>query len=218
MRTCLESAALLALLAFAVAAQQPFQILTTHLPRPRQGQSYNVQLQATGGQPPYTWRVAQGKLPEGLSLNAQSGEISGLPRANEPFSVLIVLSDSSQPPLEVTRLLPASATAPLTLEWAQKPQVSGQELKGEIAVRNTSGQTLSLTVIVVAVENDTHKAFSLRYSHHQLTNRQSTGALPFTVFLPPGAYTVNIDAVGEVSPAVIYREHQEVTGLTVPGS
>ncbi|TAN22252.1 MAG: hypothetical protein EPN33_08255 [Acidobacteria bacterium] len=218
MRTCRKSAALFVLLAAALAAQQPFQILTTHLPRPRQNQPYKAQLLATGGSLPYTWRIAQGTLPEGLSLNPQTGVIAGLPRTSEPYSVLIAVADSSQPPLEETRLLPSSASAPLTLKWTQKPQVSGQDLKGAIEVRNNSGQTLGLTVIVVAVANDTHKAFSLRYTHQELTNQQSTGELPFTVFLPPGAYTVNVDAVGEVSPAVIYRQHQEVTGLTVPGS
>lgn len=218
LRTFLKSAALLAVFAVALAAQQPFQILTTHLPVPKQGESYKVQLQATGGNPPYTWRVAQGTLPEGLSLDPESGAISGLPRTGEPFSVLIAVTDSSQPPLEETRLLPSSASAPLTLQWTEKPQVSGQDLTGALEVRNNCGQTIRLTVIVVAVANDTHKAFSLRYTHQELTNQQSTGTLPFTVFLPPGAYTINVDAVGEVSKDVIYRQHQEVTGLQVPGS
>src|SRR6185312_4705765 len=46
--------ALLLLFAAALAAQQPvpFQILTTHLPPPQAGQRYEVQLEATGGQPP----------------------------------------------------------------------------------------------------------------------------------------------------------------------
>lgn len=218
MRTCLNRLALLALLAVAAAAQQPFQILTTHIPVPQQGESYKVQLQATGGQPPYTWRVAQGKLPEGLSLDPQSGEISGLPRTSKPFSVLIAVADSSQPPLEETRLLPSSASAPLTIKWTQKPQVRGQDLNGALEVSNHSGQTIALTVIVVAVAADTHKAFSLRYTHQELANQKSTDELPFTVFLPPGAYTINVDAVGEVSKDIIYRQHQEVAGLAVPSS
>ncbi len=38
---------------------------------------YSENLIASGGQPPYTWRIVEGRLPEGLDLNATTGSISG---------------------------------------------------------------------------------------------------------------------------------------------
>ena len=40
---------------------------------------YNVSLLASGGTSPYTWSIARGNLPDGLTLDAVSGVISGTP-------------------------------------------------------------------------------------------------------------------------------------------
>ena len=56
------------------------------------GQPYSVQLQATGGAPPYTWAVSAGTLPLGLELDFNTGALSGTPTAaaNWQFTVLVV--------------------------------------------------------------------------------------------------------------------------------
>ena len=53
--------------------------------------SQGVTLSATGGTSPYTWSIASGSLPPGLSLNAQLGVISGTPTTlgNYPFTVQV---------------------------------------------------------------------------------------------------------------------------------
>ncbi|MGH9487289.1 MAG: putative Ig domain-containing protein [Terriglobales bacterium] len=221
MKTSARAAAACALaalfgLAVLLAAAPPFQILTTYLPLPQAGKQYQAQLKAIGGQPPYRWAITQGRLPAGLSLNASSGKISGLPRRSGGFRLLVAVSDSSQPPLTERRLLPAGKGPPLVMQWTQTPQVAGQKLHGAIEVKNQSGGTLRLTVIAVAV-NQQHKAFSLRYAHVKLDNGKSTGALPFATFLPPGTYTVHVDAVGAVSASVIYRQRLELPGFRIPG-
>lgn len=48
------------------------------LPQAQVGKPYNVQLVATGGVPPYTFTVASGTLPPGLTLSA-AGDLSGTP-------------------------------------------------------------------------------------------------------------------------------------------
>ncbi|MCC6953338.1 MAG: putative Ig domain-containing protein [Deltaproteobacteria bacterium] len=55
-----------------------------------QNESYQFELAATRGTPPYTWTISQGKLPKGLLLSP-SGEISGVPtvRGDSGFAVTV---------------------------------------------------------------------------------------------------------------------------------
>jgi hypothetical protein len=54
-------------------------ILTTALSDGDAGLAYSDNLTATGGTAPYSWSIASGTLPTGLSLDASSGAISGTP-------------------------------------------------------------------------------------------------------------------------------------------
>lgn len=57
----------------------PLAITTTGLPDATVGQPYSTVLAAEGGFPPYTWAVTEGTLPAGLSLDSNTGVISGTP-------------------------------------------------------------------------------------------------------------------------------------------
>lgn len=59
--------------------QPALGIETTALPLASQDGDYAALVSAVGGNGPYTWAVAQGQLPPGLSLDAGSGLISGHP-------------------------------------------------------------------------------------------------------------------------------------------
>ena len=52
---------------------------TTSLPDGALAVAYSQVLTASGGVPPYTWDLAAGTLPGGLTLNPQTGAISGTP-------------------------------------------------------------------------------------------------------------------------------------------
>ena len=54
----------------------------------------NVTLSALGGQPPYTWSLTEGVLPDGLSLSTD-GVISGTPTRGGTFYFTIQMNDSS---------------------------------------------------------------------------------------------------------------------------
>ena len=76
----------------------PLQITTTSLPDATAGQPYSATLTATGGTPPYKWKVTSGSLPAGLTLNSSSGTISGTttsPAGNYNFKVKV--KDSTAP-------------------------------------------------------------------------------------------------------------------------
>ena len=72
-------------------------ITTTSLPGGTVGQSYSATLAATGGKTPYSWIIASGSLPGGLSLGASTGVISGTPSATGQSRFTVQVSDSSTP-------------------------------------------------------------------------------------------------------------------------
>lgn len=58
---------------------------------------YSFTPQKAGGVSPYVWAIATGALPPGLSLNANSGNISGTPTQFGTFSFTLRLTDSQTP-------------------------------------------------------------------------------------------------------------------------
>jgi hypothetical protein len=65
------------------------------LPGATAGASYSFTMQASGGQPPYSWSITQGALPDGLSLNAASGLIAGTPATPGTFNFTVQVSDAA---------------------------------------------------------------------------------------------------------------------------
>jgi len=75
-----------------------FEITTSGLPNVSVGAPYQVQLEARGGRKPYSnWRIVAGQLPPQLSINPNSGEISGCPTAEGRYSFTVAVDDSSSP-------------------------------------------------------------------------------------------------------------------------
>jgi hypothetical protein len=70
--------------------QSSLQIATLSLPIAQQGQPYFASFSATGGTQPYTWSMAGGSLPQGITLSA-FGDLTGTPTAvGDPnFTVLV---------------------------------------------------------------------------------------------------------------------------------
>ena len=98
----------------------PLAIVTASLPMAHAGFLYSAQMRATGGQPPYLWMVTGGVLPEGMQLDAQSGQISGVPlnagastgpRIGPPpvwtdsRSISISVTDSALPATQIAQTL-----------------------------------------------------------------------------------------------------------------
>jgi hypothetical protein len=71
-------------------------IVTTSLPAGAQGQAYSQTLAAAGGMAPYQWSLSAGTLPPGLSLDAETGLISGIPSEGGVYTFTAVVRDSAR--------------------------------------------------------------------------------------------------------------------------
>jgi uncharacterized repeat protein (TIGR03803 family) len=82
----------------AALTVEPALAITTSSPMPagKVNVNYSQAIAATGGSGQYTWEVSVGTLPNGLSLNAASGRISGLPGTAGTSDFTIQVTDSNQ--------------------------------------------------------------------------------------------------------------------------
>lgn len=70
------------------------KITTTQLPNARQGIAYSTALTGNGGLAPYRWDIAAGTLPDGLSLNRNTGQITGTPAKAGSYGIALRVTDA----------------------------------------------------------------------------------------------------------------------------
>ena len=106
-------------LSLTIAA--PLSITTTTLPGATAGVSYSAILAATGGTGAYHW--AASGLPSGMTINTNSGEISGTATVAGTFTITVTVTDSATPdPQSATKTLSlVVAPAPLVITTASLP-------------------------------------------------------------------------------------------------
>ncbi len=87
------------------AAVPALSITTASLSNATSGTAYSTTLAATGGQSPYTWALASGTLPAGLTLNSTSGVLSGTPSQSGTFNFTVSATDSEATPKVASKSL-----------------------------------------------------------------------------------------------------------------
>jgi hypothetical protein len=93
------------------AESEPLTIETLSLPTSDYQLPYTSTVVAGGGQPDYTFEITQGALPTGLTLDPDTGAITGTPEALGTFTFTVQVTDSSG--------TPATQTVPLSLTVVQ---------------------------------------------------------------------------------------------------
>ena len=96
-------------------------------------QGYSQTLYAGGGSGPYSWSVASGSLPDGLSLDPSSGTISGTPTASGTFSFTVAVTDANS----------AAGSADYQITVYDPPSISGSLPDGMVNVAYSQGLMLS---------------------------------------------------------------------------
>ena len=71
----------------------PLVITTLSLPSGTRNVAYSVQLNATGGVPPYTWTVSAGTIAPGLTVDRNTGRISGVPTVFGTYNFSVTVRD-----------------------------------------------------------------------------------------------------------------------------
>ncbi|QWV93144.1 putative Ig domain-containing protein [Geomonas oryzisoli] len=105
---------------------------TVALPFGTSGTAYNRSLSASGGVPGYTWSIASGNLPAGLTLNGSTGVIAGVPGTAGSYAFTVRVADSDG----------ASVTGSFTITVYQPVQIGTTSLAGGYAGASYS-QSLS---------------------------------------------------------------------------
>jgi hypothetical protein len=120
----------LSLTVLPASSGNPLSISTISLPNGQVGAGYSATLAASGGTTPYSWSLAGGTLPSGLTLNSVTGVISGTPTASaSATSLTFAVTDSSTPAQtqSVTLSLTISASVPPTLSITTTSLPNGQD-------------------------------------------------------------------------------------------
>jgi len=133
-------------ISIAAATTPALTITSSTLLSGTTGTAYHQALQASGGTSPYTWSVASGSLPAGLSLSSSTGVISGTPTGSGTSSFTVRVTDSSSPvqtQSAATSITVAAAAEALTITSSTLP--SGTANSGYSQNLEASGGTSPYT-------------------------------------------------------------------------
>jgi Putative Ig domain/HYDIN/CFA65/VesB-like, Ig-like domain/Cep192 domain 4 len=119
------------------------------------GTPYTYAFSATGGMAPYSWSVTAGSLPDGLSLNQNTGVLSGTPGAAGTFVFTVQVQDANGATAAKTFSITVYsgavssgtiALSPTAVDFGQVP-VFATSAPQAVTVKNSGDSTLVISSI-----------------------------------------------------------------------
>ncbi len=203
-----------------------FGIATLTIPDGQLGQFYTTSLSASGGTAPYTWSVASGSLPIGLTLST-NGVLSGLPTTGGGFEVVIRVTDTTSLVAQKTFNLVIGSSVLSILTTSLPPAYLGYPYSAQLQVGGGAAPYLftiingalpaGLTMTTIGQITGTPTALTFNTITFQVldaTNTTSTKALNLSVgtsTLQFASLTIPTASVGQ-----LYNTALVLTGGTSP--
>jgi len=205
-------------------------ITTNSLAGGQIGQAYDQPVSATGGTTPYAWSVSSGSLPNGLSINASTGTISGTPTTAGTFEFTVQAADAGDPQQTDNQALSITVN-PATLDITTTSLVSGKVgtayNQPVSAIGGTTPYTwsissgslppgLSINASTGTISGTPTTAGTFEFTVQAADAGSQTAEKSFTIFIhPEGLFiTTNSLAGGQIGQA--YDQPVSATGGTTP--
>lgn len=179
----------------------PALVITTASPLPpgTVNVTYAEKLTATGGSGPYTWSIVSGSLPSGLSLNAATGAISGVPATAGIPTFTIAVTDTNQASaskafsLTIDPALSITSTSPLPsgqagIAYSETLTAAGGS--GQYTWSVTAGSlpaALTLTAATGVLAGTPSTAGTANFTIQVTDSNQATATRAFSLTVNPAA-------------------------------
>ncbi len=184
-----QTAAVSITIASAPVATSPLAVTSGTLAAGASGTAYTATLAATGGTSPYTWTLASGTLPAGLTLST-GGVISGTPTASGTSSFTVRVTDSGSP----------AQTASISLTLTVAPPALSITSSTLVTGTTNTAYTATLTATGGAAPYTYSWSVSSGKLPAGLTLSASTGVISGTP-TADGAFNFTVTVTDSSSPA-----------------
>jgi hypothetical protein len=205
----------------------PLTIVTSSLPGGVLNMAYTATLAASGALTPYTWSIASGALPTGLSLTNSTGVISGTPTETGTFSFTARVTAANGQ--SVTKLLSIGSSTLVTL-WpgTTVPGLvdAGPDSPVELGVKfrsDVNGTITGIRFYKASTNTGTHVANLWTSSGTKLATATFTGEtvsgwqqVLFSSAVPITANTVYVASYHSLKGHYSYNGNYFATGVDSP--
>jgi hypothetical protein len=207
---------------FITINQTPLKFLTTSLLTATEGVTYTDSIRISGGITPYTFNYS-GSLPSGLTFNASTGYISGIPDKGSAgtYSFTVDVSDSSPTPLTATQSFSITVQkggydAVITIGNGLKAGQTKVSTAGGIIATLHGGESTTLSLdlgvsrsitVDSVVEDPTEEGIRYKATETSITVTESSPYADFTYYTE---YYIELKTdpskVGQLSGSGWYKE------------